>query len=539
MISLGADQPNLKIASVKLYDNGGDVVKTFDNSGYGASLWETTQITEYLRQKTADVSRIEVNYQDQYYSDDVPEIRTYATGVSVHVYGVDSDGESQEAFTMTNNYGDIPYGKITVSYEGTIPSRAGYNSDGLKIEYSREIADDNAGEDDSGSNLEGPLNDTLTEKTFGTVEDLYEMFASNRASINLVIKGLTSDDTVDINNLRIASVLADSYLSGENLYLESQSLTVEPFYTLINYTVTFDLNLPETQEASNLFVGNGWNNPKSNVTIEDGNFPKVYTTTCPSFVGWSPVDDGSVPGTYVLNESFLNSAVVDADYNMTAYGTWNSDNCTTPLTLDFSYWASVDDEDLAAFPGYVVLKQVLGEGDTISHPMVTEYDEGFPTYYTTLPEVDDTLTFIVSTAINRGYKISGIELQRDFKQGVGENSSIALNAPEQGDTTLTINTSMLNSAGFNISFDYERFLVAFKRPMDNAAVGVADVDYYVADEYTGENWPDVKNYGLGDADLDMPKLYALDGCVGWSKATTYDGEHSVYPDIQCHSLQTE
>ena len=528
-ISLGETNTNLKIVSVKLYDDANALVKTFDGSSYATRLWQTTEITEFLRQKTATITRIEVNYQDQYYSDDVPEITAYASNASVHVYGVDGEGESQEAFSLANSSGRIPYGKITVSYDGTIPSRAGYKSEGMAIKYARNIEDSNGGDDDEELNLTGPLNEVLTEKTFGSIDELHEKFATNHESINLVVKGLASDDTVDINSLRIASSLADNYLSYEDLYLESHSLTVEPYYSLINYTVSFDLNAPGTVNRSDIFIGNsGGLQTRENVNLENGQFPKLYTTTCPSFGGWYQFDSGSDAGDFVLTDYFLSEAVVDADYKTTAYGAWNSENCSTPFTFDFSYWAQHEGEDMDAFPGSVVLKQVLIEGDTISHPMVAEYDEGFPTYYTTLPEVDDTLTFIVSTAINRGYKISGIELQRTFKTGVNENTSIAFNAPEGGDTTLTINTSMLNSAGFNISFDYERFWVGFKRPTDNDAVGVTSVDYYVAEEYTAENWPDVKNYGLGDANLDMPKLYALNGCVGWSEEPSYDGEHAVY-----------
>ena len=503
--------------SIKLYDENDDEVNTPSNWTYHSNLWLTSEITQFVRGQNNTISKIEINYQSGY----VSNLYVYTSNKpTIDVYGVDADGESKRVYSSPNtgSYVSVPYAMGLRAYD--FEQKVGYE---LKGTYTATYEYDD-GDYDIDNVV--PVVENTEDHAFGSIASLLEKMISN-VKVNWVIKNLTANDTVNLNNVNVAMSLAEDELATMNG--PGGNLRIAADYSPINYTVNFDLKLPaEITDNSVLFFGNGWNNPKSNVTIEDGNFPKVYTTTCPSFVGWSPVDDGSVPGTYVLNESFLNSAVVDADYNTTAYGTWNSDNCTTPLTLDFSYWASVDDEDLAAFPGYVVLKQVLGEGDTISHPMVTEYDEGFPTYYTTLPEVDDTLTFIVSTAINRGYKISGIELQRTFKTGVNENTSIAFNAPEGGDTTLTINTSMLNSAGFNISFDYERFLVGFKRPTDNDAVGVTSVDYYVAEEYTAENWPDVKNYGLGDANLDMPKLYALNGCVGWSEEPSYDGEHAAY-----------
>ena len=505
--------------SVKLYDENDEEIELPTSWTYHSQIWLVSEISQFIRGLDNTVSKIELNYQSGYSEN----LDVYVSnGPTIDAYGVDADGESVRVFSSpnTNYYVTIPSAMGVRAYD--FEQKVGYELEGTYT-ATYEYYDGTYELDE----VHEPIYESTEDHAFGSVANLLQKMLSN-VRLHLSVNNLTATDTVNLNNVKIAFALAMQQISTS--YDASGSLRIAADYSPINYTVNFDLKLPaEIADNSVLFFGNGWNNPKSNVTIEAGNLPKVYTTTCPAFGGWSPVDDGSVPGTYVLNESFLNSAVVDADYNMTAYGTWNSDNCTTPHTLDFSYWASVDDEDLDAFPGYVVLKQVLGEGDTIAHPMVTTYDGGgYASHYTTLPEVDDTLTFIVSTAIERGFKISGIELQRDFKQGVSENSSIALNAPEQGDTTLTINTSMLNSAGFNISFDYERFLVAFKRPMDNAAVGVADVDYYVADEYTGENWPDVKNYGLGDADLDMPKLYALDGCVGWSKATTYDGEHSVY-----------
>ncbi|WP_407457244.1 InlB B-repeat-containing protein [Fibrobacter sp.] len=505
--------------SVKLYDENDEEIELPASWTYHSQIWLVSEISQFIRGLDNAVSKIELNYQ----SGSSENLDVYVSnGPTIDAYGVDADGESVRVFSSpnTNYYVTIPSAMGVRAYD--FEQKVGYELEGTYT-ATYEYYDGTYELDE----VHEPIYESTEDHAFGSVANLLQKMLSN-VRLHLSVNNLTATDTVNLNNVRTALALAKQEVSTE--YGPSGNLRVAANYTPINYTVNFDLKLPaEIADNSVLFFGNGWNNPKSNVTVEAGNLPKVYTTTCPAFGGWSPVDDGSVPGTYVLNESFLNSAVVDADYNTTAYGTWNSDNCTTPHTLDFSYWASVDDEDLAAFPGYVVLKQVLGEGDTIAHPMVTTYDGGgYVSHYTTLPEVDDTLTFIVSTAIERGFKISGIELQRDFKQGVSENSSIALNAPEQGDTTLTINTSMLNSAGFNISFDYERFLVGFKRPTDNDAVGVTSVDYYVADEYTGENWPDVKNYGLGDADLDMPKLYALDGCVGWSKATTYDGEHPVY-----------
>ncbi len=504
--------------SVKLYDENDEEIELPASWTYHSQIWLVSEISQFIRGLDNTVSKIELNYQ----SGSSENLDVYVSnGPTIDAYGVDADGESVRVFSSsnTNYYVTIPSAMGVRAYD--FEQKVGYELEGTYT-ATYEYYDGTYELDE----VHEPIYESTEDHAFGSVANLLQKMVSN-VRVHWSVGNLTATDTVNLNNVKTALALAKQEVSTD--YGPSGNLRVAANYTPINYTVNFNLKLPaEITDNSVLFFGNGWNNPKSNVTVEAGNLPKVYTTTCPAFGGWSPVDDGSVPGTYVLNESFLTSAVVDADYNTTAYGTWVSDNCTTPHTLDFSYWAQHEGEDMG-LPGSVILKQVLSATDTIAHPMVTTYDgDGYASHYTTLPEVDDTLTFIVSTAIERGFKISGIELQRTFKTGVNENTSIVLNAPEQGDTTLTINTSMLNSAGFNISFDYERFLVGFKRPTDNAAVGVADVDYYVADEYAGEDWHDEKNYGLGDANLDMPKLYALDGCIGWSKATTYDGEHPVY-----------
>ena len=503
--------------SVKLYDEDNDEITLPSNWTYHSNFWLVSEISQFVRSQNNTVSKIELNYQ----SGSSDDLYVYVSdGPTIDAYGVDADGESVRVFSSpnTSDYVTVPNAMGVRAYD--FDQRVGYELEGTytaTYEYYDGTYDiDNTYE---------TVYESTEDHAFGSIATLLQKMLSN-VRLHLSVNNLTATDTVNLNNVKIAFALAMQQISTS--YDASGSLRIAADYSPINYNVSFDLNLPaEITDSAVVFLGNGWNNPKGNVTIEDGQFPKVYTTRCPTFGGWAPTN-ASAAGTYVLNADFLTSAVVDADNNTTAYGTWASDNCTTPHTLDFSYWAQHEGEDMG-LPGSVILKQVLSTTDTISHPMVAEYDDdGYPTYYTTLPDVDDTLTFIVKTDIERGYKISGIELQRTFKTGVNENTSIAFNAPEGGDTTLTINTSMLNSAGFNISFDYERFLVGFKRPTDNDAVGVTGVDYYVAEEYTAENWPDVKNYGLGDANLDMPKLYALNGCVGWSEEPSYDGEHAVY-----------
>ena len=503
--------------SVKLYDENDEEIELPASWTYHSQIWLVSEISQFIRGLDNAVSKIELNYQ----SGSSENLDVYVSnGPTIDAYGVDADGESVRVFSSpnTNYYVTIPSAMGVRAYD--FEQKVGYELEGTYT-ATYEYYDGTYELDE----VHEPIYESTEDHAFGSVANLLQKMVSN-VRVHWSVGNLTADDTLNLNNVNTALALAKQEISTENG--PSGNLRVAADYSPINYNVSFDLNLPaEITDSAVVFLGNGWNNPKGNVTIEDGQFPKVYTTQCPTFGGWAPTN-ASAAGSYVLNADFLTSAVVDADNNTTAYGTWALDNCTTPPTLDFSYWAQHEGEDMG-LPGSVVLKQVLREGDTISHPMTSEYDDdGYPTYYTTLPDVDDTLTFIVKTDIERGYKISGIELQRTFKTGVNENTSIAFNAPEGGDTTLTINTSMLNSAGFNISFDYERFLVGFKRPTDNDAVGVTSVDYYVADEYTGENWPDVKNYGLGDADLDMPKLYALNGCVGWSEEPSYDGEHAVY-----------
>ena len=475
---------NLKIVSVKLYDDNAaeedKLVKTFDGSSYGTRLWQTTEITEFLRQKTADVTRIEVNYQNQVYTDDVPKITAYATDASVHVYGVDGDGESQEAFSMTDSYGSIPYGKITVSYDGTIPSRIGYNSEGMAIEYVRSIMDQNADEESGSQNMTGPLSETLTEKTFGTVDELYEKFATNHESINLVVKGLEPNDTVDINSLRIASSLADYYLSGEDLYLESHSLTVEPYYSLINYTVAFNLNLPaaadypEGADQSGIFLGNDWQKVKENVNVENNALPKkIYKTWdgCPEMNGWKGTTGAA---SYALADLIPNADVTDNA--MTLVANWKTADCTTPLdTIYLVYWAKnggIENQETKYFHGSFVLRQNIGDDNDenyIDHPMTTfDYNTwGGEAYVNVLPIANDTMTFKVSATPDMGYTIGDIAFETTASNGANNINrtdaevALGLSAPSQDNMTLTVNTALYSAMRFTVEFLPKTYTVNF------------------------------------------------------------------------------
>ena len=483
VISVGATTPQLKITTVKVYDDGNNVIQTFgDENGY-ARLWETTEITAFLRQTTSTVSRIEVNYRDYSSSVDVPEISVYATDAEIKVHGVDNDGESHVAFTMSDSYGYFPYGRVTVSYNGSREDRVGYTSNGASLTYSRTIAD--GGED----NVPGTVNDTLTGKTFGSVESVYDKLISESGVISLTLKELEEGDTVDINVLRLASAQASSYFSAESdFYLQEENLTIGSSYSPIDYNVTFDFNAPKVNDEDILpkyqkkwssdtyydggvFLGSDYQN-SATVNVEK-KLPRIYTTICPSVVGWQENTDGII--SYDLKE-LLEDANSSIGNGSTLSAQWVTGNSCTPSsteTKQIKFAKIVNDEKVEAetwfdFPIKLELTQQVSDGVYIGHRM--KYGESRALIPLAIPDVNDTLVFNVSGTI-RGYGYSDFgfeavvdETQTETIKRTNETGSEVLGYTEESGTynkTLVVNPKLYRSMLFYAKFWLKDYYVTF------------------------------------------------------------------------------
>ena len=373
-------------------------------------------------------------------------------------------------------------------------------------------------------------------------------------------ENLTPADTVRFDSVYVG-LLA---LTQNEVDAGSFTVKVTPTYKLIDYNVTFDLNRPETlTDESIIFFGSNWSAQKT-LNIEDGVMSKVYTTECPSFGGWSWAADVSgvganVPYAWNLNTEFLNYAeIVDNDgaHSTTAYGYWISGNSCNGGEAIYVYYNAVEEgepvEDMSYFHGSVALRQYYDDENYIDHPIkkVLNQNMGYMYGYALLPVADDTMTFKVMAIPDLGYTIQNIEWSKednpDYVDEIAETDAgvtLGFNAPEGGDTTLTVNTQLLSQLQFNVTFGYESYNVEFVRPTVSAPKnGETPVEYFVEDASLNENWPDSKTYNVNSEDRSMPGLYALDGCIGWSRSNLYDGSDSVFTSFTLNamsSLETE
>ena len=282
------------------------------------------------------------------------------------------------------------------------------------------------------------------------------------------------------------------------------------------------------------------------MTFEGPNFPKIYTSKCPTKLAWSPTEDASEVSSWYFEQEYykdyMNSTFLyynpptGEDSSTTAYVYWNTDeNCEDPETINLEIRA---DDEGASYGAAFVLKQKLSDdGDNVTyieHPVTTHLGRGDNDTYGSLklPVADDTMSFIMSATPYKGFEISEIKYTATEKTNseIGENSVLGWNG---SDSTLTVNTALLENLRFNVTFSYVDFNVGFVRPTDAEATGLADVKVFVPDEYQGTelSWFDSKAYTIASSGIDdmlMPILYAKGGCVAWSKDPSYTAGDVVY-----------
>lgn len=470
------DSKQMTIMDVKIYDDNGNVVKTYD-SGNSVRLWWTTEITPFLRQKTSVVSKIEVNYRNNYYSGDVPEISVGASGLTIKVYGVDDAGVASEAYSRANPT-VIPYGKMSASYNGTPADKTGYAYDNrIAVTYSYGLHDSNYNYD-AGIGVPAydkpgweDIDDTVSIQSFESIDDLYSKLISGR-TVNLVTilaEGPQNQDqdTVDINSLRIVRDLVDDYFTaqGYSLYRENERITVEPYYTLVNYDLTFDLNMAsftssvsegKTYYDGGPYLGNNWSsNMVANV---EKSLPHVYSASCPTMEGWQENPAGAPASDLKALLEDINSAVGDGS---TLTASWETGvNCTPPTTIKYINFAKKTGADTydqvstkSDFPIDVVLRQAIDANTFIDHKI--KFSNGETIIPISVPDEDDTLTFKVIVKPYKGYSIKNFGF-------VSSPGYPMMGYDDSGsDTTLVINPKLMTTMTLWADYSILPFYVTY------------------------------------------------------------------------------
>ena len=547
----------------ELQDESGNTIQGIasgDATPQGTEIWSFEDIAQKIRAAgIEDAKTIVLKYStpSTWYGEfpllevENPKLLDF----EVDVYAYDRNSSMVQVIESSASgdyaYGSVEYGAaIKIS---KIKEVIGYNFDNtysIAYQYKATL--------DGCTPSEQPVSETTTQKNLGTVDELVtKMSACGTAE--WVVDNLNTESATDLvilDNAKMASFTAQRKY-GNNV---SERVVITPNYTLVQYNLSFNLNLPDDLgvDSSSVFLGRNWAAVKT-MDVEHPTLPKVYTTSCPKMKGWSWVADTSVfqewDTKYVTTfsdrygNSFVNYATFDEENGnaASAFGYWPSSCTDSDVPGMPLVFAAMEDNspvlNNSKFHGNIVLKQSVDGTNDISHKskMVQNVDAAGYHYQTTLPVVDDTLSFIVEVSAEKGYTIEGITFVGTEKENHGidetdEEVTLGFDEPELTEatthvtSTLAVNTAMLTAMQFNVTFNYMRYNVEFVRPTDESAVGVSEV--YVPDTYSNDQWMDGHVYTAEDVSNYetnvMPQLYATGKCMVWSENPSYLATDSVY-----------
>ena len=531
-----------------------------------SEIWSFQDIADKIRAKgISGVAKIVLEYRSLGWPESGTDFPMITVAIEpenwdyeVGIYGYDKNSSMVQVIESSASVGE----SMTLQYGAGIKANEfgksrGYNlKDTYSLTYQYTTSVDNGCNKNAG-----------TGKWFGTVADLAETMTecgTAEWTIDNLVVG-ESGDLVILDSVKMASYMAQK-LSGNTA---TEKLTIVPDYTLVEYNVSFNLNLPTVYDGDNssVFLGRSWS-PSKVMTVEGPNFPKVYSSRCPAPLAevWSPTANPTeMPEWYFSTEYYVNhvsrnflnyaAAPAGADSSTIAYVYWN--DCSVAQTIPLVYAISVGEtQDVSDNPAVTVtLKQTLDATQEtpleISHPMENvNLEQGSDyTHRTMIPVADDTLSFVVNFATKAGYEISGLNFVTTDSaspavtlQETGETVNLGLVVPTKehpGDTTLTFNDRIYASMQLNVTLGYVNYEVNFARPVgDNALTdGENPVKVFVPDDmigetYIGGTWHDSKTYTLDpDSDKEMPKLYAMNGCVAWSYTNPYNASDPVFSEF--------
>lgn len=547
----------------ELQDESGNTIQGIasgDATPQGTEIWSFEDIAQKIRAAGIEnVKTIVLKYStpSTWYGEfpllevENPKLLDF----EVDVYAYDRNSSMVQVIESSASgdyaYGSVEYGAaIKIS---KIKEVIGYNFDNtysIAYQYKATL--------NGCTPSEQPVTVPNAEKTLGTVDELVEKMSAC-GTAEWVVDNLNTESATDLvilDNAKMASFTAQRKY-GNNV---SERVVITPNYTLVQYNLSFNLNLPDDLgvDSSSVFLGRNWAAVKT-MDVEHPTLPKVYTTSCPKMKGWSWVADTSVfqewDTKYVTTfsdrygNSFVNYATFDEENGnaASAFGYWPSSCTDSDVPGMPLVFAAMEDNspvlNNSKFHGNIVLKQSVDGTNDISHKskMVQNVDAAGYHYQTTLPVVDDTLSFIVEASAEKGYTIEGITFVGTEKENHGidetdEEVTLGFDEPELTEatthvtSTLAVNTAMLTAMQFNVTFNYMRYNVEFVRPTDESAVGVSEV--YVPDTYSNDQWMDGHVYTAEDVSNYetnvMPQLYATGKCMVWSENPSYLATDSVY-----------
>ena len=547
----------------ELQDESGNTIQGIasgDATPQGTEIWSFEDIAQKIRAAGIEnVKTIVLKYStpSTWYGEfpllevENPKLLDF----EVDVYAYDRNSSMVQVIESSASgdyaYGSVEYGAaIKIS---KIKEVIGYNFDNtysIAYQYKATL--------NGCTPSEQPVTVPNAEKTLGTVDELVEKMSAC-GTAEWVVDNLNTESATDLvilDNAKMASFTAQRKY-GNNV---TERVVITPNYTLVQYNLSFNLNLPDDLgvDSSSVFLGRNWAAVKT-MDVEHPTLPKVYTTSCPKMKGWSWVADTSVfqewDTKYVTTfsdrygNSFVNYATFDEENGnaASAFGYWPSSCTDSDVPGMPLVFAAMEDNspvlNNSKFHGNIVLKQSVDGTNDISHKskMVQNVDAAGYHYQTTLPVVDDTLSFIVEASAEKGYTIEGITFVGTEKENHGidetdEEVTLGFDEPELTEatthvtSTLAVNTAMLTAMQFNVTFNYMRYNVEFVRPTDESAVGVSEV--YVPDTYSNDQWMDGHVYTAEDVSNYetnvMPQLYATGKCMVWSENPSYLATDSVY-----------
>lgn len=311
------------------------------------------------------------------------------------------------------------------------------------------------------------------------IETIENFLATTDEFVKNVDKKIWKKTVTDVTE----SITLDSVYKGmidENVEHSLMQMTITPTYSLVDYTVNFDLQPLSKGENAYVVLGNNWTIKKDNMNVETNNeFPKLYIKSETVGTGvnsvnytameWSTKDDAtSGPHSSALTSEFLDGAN-DPGTELTLYPyppRKQSDAATAirVIAVDENGNAMTGKEN---YHGTVALIQkVSGEENALAFKqpsdscIVNAGANGANDVYTHclyVPNVDDTLTFEVSTEPNLGYAmfIKGQSFKwQDPASGVAEDKPGFGYNVTGADTTLVVQPHYMTSAGMSFKVKY-------------------------------------------------------------------------------------
>lgn len=480
----------LKFKVQLLDDQGSPLSDLAETEPNGTDIWSFQDIAAQIRAKNiAGVKKIVLSYTELLSaSGEVPEIEIENPkrfDFEIAIYGYDKNSSMVEIIESSasemSTYGEADYGAAIRIKD--IKAKGGYSFDSSYsaiYQYSAMLPNNGCSTNDTVR-----IGASETTSSFASVEDLLSKM-SECGTVEWTVKTDTLSEPVVLNNVKTATHAARRLYQNSTI---TEKLTLIPGYSLVNYNVTFDLQLPlaHAADSSSIFVGRTGEKASKPYTVEGPVFPKIYATACPNFIAWSPVSDASLIPSYFnnnyvgMNAQFIEHAEhysnLDSINNTTAYGYWN-DGCTDidpDRIISLNYAIAFDGViDSSNAPHVMVtLKQTFG-GNVIKHTMSNEEIPNNPGKYihqTLLPVADDTLMFVVNYKTEPGYTVDTSWFEKTEKSSgatkpplpTSETVDFELHALNLGktDTTLVVNTTTYSSMTLNVNVVLVNYTVSF------------------------------------------------------------------------------